>query len=141
MTLALLCNSSILTIPFSVCSDCRIVPHTEHVSRWGIRMLWQSFNLVHTLVLIHTSLSDCCYRTGCTLSYGAPPVTGQWQLRRTATPHAPVSSTHPSASEASTLPPSLPSPPASPNHPHSTPPPPFSFPLSLPHFSSNELQH
>lgn len=48
------------------------------MSRWGIGMLWQSFNLMHTLVLIHTSLSDCCYRAGCTLSYRAPPVTGQW---------------------------------------------------------------
>lgn len=53
---------------------------------------------MHTYVLIHTSLSDCCYRAGCTLSQWAPSVTSQWQLRRTMRHHTPASNKHPSAS-------------------------------------------
>ncbi len=108
----------------NLCLTAQFVGLCPRLSSWvagGIRMLWQSFNLMHTLVLIRTSLGDCCYRVGCTLSYRPLPVTALWRLRRTASHHTPVFNTHPSASrltcchQSCHLAPSLPS--SSPEHP------------------------
>lgn len=51
------------------------------MGHWGVRMLWRSFNLMHTQVLIQPSFSDCCYRAGCTLSPpqpSSPPAPPHW---------------------------------------------------------------
>ena len=103
------------------------MPQTELASGWGARMLWQSFNLTHTLVSIHTSLSDCCYRAGCTLSYRAPSCHRSVAAeKRTATHHTPVADARPIGLCVNTPPPTHP---ASTGHPHS--PIPFSLSLFL----------
>lgn len=91
------------------------------MSTWGVRILWQSFSLMCTPVLIRASLSDCCYRAGFAHGTGLPPVTSQWQLMRKSSPsHTSTAHTHthtPISFWDNTLPPILPSPPASPRHP------------------------